>query len=193
MWIATRNCALAIAATGLLWGCGSHEATPGAKVTRAASAKRPPKVDDGSRNLVSAVAANKSTTMPLQVKFALKARPDVGQPVDIDLVMVPLSGSLDRLSGKIEAGEGLEVQDGAQITPVDRPVEGTAIHHTVRVVPKHDGIFTFSAVLTVDAAGQATTETYAMPVIAGAGLPDLPAAPSSAAPAPAPPATAAAH
>jgi hypothetical protein len=192
MWIATRNCALAVAATGLLWACGSHEATPGAKASHGPTAKRAPKVDDGSRNLVSAVAANKSTTMPLQVKFALKARPDVGQPVDIDLVMVPLSGSVDRLSGKIEAGDGLEVQDGAQITPVDRPVEGTAIHHTVRILPKHDGIFTFNAVLTVDAAGQATTETYAMPVIAGAGLPDLPSSPNPAAQTPTPP-TAAAH
>ncbi len=195
MWIATRNVALAVAVTGLLWGCGSHDGTPGQKVTRANAARKAAKVNDGSQMLVSAVAATKPGTMPLQVKFALKGRPDVGQPLDVDLVIVPLSASVDRVVGKIEAGDGLDVQDGAQIAAIDRPVEGTAIHHAVRVLPKRDGIFTFNAILTVDSGGQSTSETYSMPLIAGAGVPELPAAPTASATTATPtaPATAAAR
>jgi hypothetical protein len=85
------------------------------------------------------------------------------------------------------------VQDGAQILPVERPVEGTPLHHTLRVVPQRDGIFTFNAIVTVDAGGQSTTETYAMPLIAGSGLPELPTNPTPAPTSSAPPATAAAH
>jgi hypothetical protein len=180
MLIANRNIYLGVALAALLWGCGSGS-QPDAralKAHQAASAHKQMRPDDGSRNLVSAVAVNKVASMPLQVKFALKARPDVGQPLDVDLVIVPLSGSVDRLSGKIEASDGLTVEDGAVIAPLDRPVEGTAIHHAIRVLPHRDGIFTFNAVLTVDSAGQTLTESYGMPLIAGAGIPDLPAKPT---------------
>lgn len=179
MLIAKRNIYLGLAVAALLWGCGS-DSQPDARALRAQKAASAHKArpDDGSRNLVSAVAVNKVTSMPLQVKFALKARPDVGQPLDVDLVIVPLSGSVDRLSGKIEGTDGLSVEDGALIAPLDRPVEGTAIHHAIRVLPHHDGIFTFSAVLTVDSGGQTLTESYGMPLIAGAGMPDLPAKPT---------------
>jgi hypothetical protein len=194
MWIATRNLAVAVAVAALAWGCGSHDGSslPLPKLTKSSAVKKPAKPDDGTRELVSAVAANKTSTVPLQVKFALKARPDVGQPLDIDLVIVPLSASVDRIAGRVESSDGLDIQDGAQIAPLERPVEGTPIHHTLRVVPKRDGIFTFNAVLTVDAAGVSNSETYSMPLIAGAGMPDLQAAPTATPPSPAP-ATAAAH
>jgi hypothetical protein len=173
----------------LLVGCGSGAHVPAVISKPHPSVKKLPKPDDGSRNLVSAVTANKTGNLPLQVKFALKARPDVGQALDVDLVVVPLSASVDRIAGKIEGSDGLQIQDGAQLTPVDRPVEGTPLHHTIRVLPQRDGIFTFNAVLTVDSGGQSLSESYAMPLIAGAGLPDLPAKPTAATPT----TTAAAH
>lgn len=179
MLIVNRNICLGLALAALLWGCGSGSQPNGLASTahKPASARKQAS-DDGLRNLVSAVAAKKVASMPLQVKFVLKARPDVGQPLDVDLVIVPLSGSVDRLSGKIEGTDGLSVEDGAQIASVDRPVEGTAIHHAIRVLPQREGIFTFNAVLTVDSAGQTLTESYGVPVIAGAGMPDLPAKPA---------------
>jgi hypothetical protein len=133
-----------------------------------AKAKRTVKPRD---TLVSAVAAHRNTALPVQVKFDLKQRPDVGQPVEVNLVIVPMSGSVERISGKIQGDDGLELVDGVDIPPSDRPAEGVAIQHTVTVRPQHDGIFTFSAVVTVNAGSQSGTETYSMPLIAGAGLP----------------------
>jgi hypothetical protein len=138
---------------------------------RAAAARAAKPAD----SLVSAVAANKSSTVPLQVKFDLLDRPDVGKPVDVKLVIVPMSGSVDRISGKVQADEGLELVEGAQIPATERPAEGVPIEHAIKVRPQRDGIFTFSAVVTVDSGGVSSSETYSMPVIAGAGLPDLPA------------------
>ena len=179
MLIVNRNVYLGLALAALLWGCGSGSQPDGQGPTAHKGAMRKHTLpEDGSRNLVSAVAAHKVASMPLQVKFALKARPDVGQPLEIDLVIVPLSGSIDRLSGEIEGTDGLSVEEGAQIAALERPVEGTAIHHAIRVTPHRDGIFTFNAVLTVDSAGQTLTESYGMPLIAGAGMPDLPAKPT---------------
>jgi len=134
---------------------------------------------------VNAVADPKGgDPVPVQVKFQLRSRPDVAQPLDVDIAIVPVSGSVDRVVGTVEGEDGLDVVDGAQIPAADRPPEGVSIPHIIRVLPKRDGIFTLSAVLTVDSAGQSSRATYSIPIIAGAGMPDLPAKPAaSAAPA----------
>jgi hypothetical protein len=182
MWSATRNPAVWLLAAGFLCGCGSGQPSAGTASGIAAAKKHPPKpVDQLAARMVSAVAASKSPTVPLQVRFDLRARPGVAQPLDIDLVIVPTSASVDRVSGKVVADEGLELVDGAQIPATDRPPLGVPIAHTIKVLPKRDGIFTFSAVVTVDSGGQSTTETYSMPLIAGAGLSGAPAKPAATA------------
>jgi hypothetical protein len=183
MWILGRKLALALLVAGLIGGCGGSPhpgAAPGAK-SHAPSARALNPADALSPDLVSAVAANKSA-LPVQVKFELKGRPQVGQPVDIEVVIVPNSASVDRVSGKVEAEEGLNLVDGGQIPPAEHPAEGVPIRHNIRVQAQRDGIFTFNAIVTVDSAGQSTSETYSMPLIAGAGIPDLPAKAASSTP-----------
>jgi hypothetical protein len=175
-WILSRNFALCLAAAALLAGCGSRSSSGDAAGQAAAkpmTRKTVSAVDELSANMVSAVAASKPSTLPIQVKFDLRGRPDVGQPVEVDLAIVSMSASVDRVSGKVEGEDALEVVDGAQIAATDRPVEGTPIRHSVKVLPRQEGIFTVRAVVTVDAGGQTSTETYAIPLIAGGGAPDL--------------------
>ena len=183
MWTFTRNLSAALAAAGLLWGCGS-----GKDAGSAGAAKQQPTVRkalkpaDKTLSMVSAVAdRTRGGPVPVQVKFELKARPEPAQPLDVDIAIVPVSGAVDRVTGKVEGEDGLELLDGAQIPTAERPAEGVAIEHTVRVLPKRDGIFTLSASLTVDAAGQTTSATFAIPVIAGAGMPELQAKPAGTA------------
>ena len=178
MWIYCRNLTLCLVAAALACGCGSSaqpDAAAKAAAAAAAARKAASSVDAASRNLVGAVALNKTPSIPVEVRFALHERPAVAQPVDIDLVIVPLSASVDRVLGKVVSEDGLEVVDGAQIPATDHPTEGVPIRHTIRVVPRQDGIFMFSAVVTVDSGGEASTQSFVMPVIAGAGLADLPA------------------
>jgi len=184
-WILGRNLALSVAAAALLVGCGSGSSGDGARPAAAKPATRKAlnAADELSRNMVGAVAANKPSTLPIQVKFELRDRPHVGQPVDLELAIVPMSASVDRISGKVEGEEGLEVVEGAQIAPTDHPVEGTPIRQSVKVIPKEEGILTVHAVVSVDAAGQTSSESYAIPLIAGDGVPDQSAAVAAAAPA----------
>ena len=189
-----RKLALVLAAAAMLAACGSHS-PGGGPVSQAAKsvAKKPLNpMDQLSRNMVSAVASTKPSAVPVQVKFELRGRPDVGQPVDIDLAIVPMSGSVDRVSGKVEAEDGLELVEGGDIAASDRPTEGVPIRHAVKVLPKREGIFTVRAALTVSASGVASTESYSMPLIAGnpSQSPVPPTAPPAA---PAAPVTAAAQ
>ncbi|HYL70819.1 MAG TPA: hypothetical protein VEY89_05910, partial [Candidatus Dormibacteraeota bacterium] len=175
-----RNLGLLLATVGLLAACGSGSTESAVAARRSAAHKAVSPADAQARNMVNAVAdAKGGDPVPVQVKFQLKSRPDVAQPLDVDIVIVPVSGSVDRIVGTVEGEEGLDIVDGGQIPAADRPPEGVSIAHTIRVLPKRDGIFTLSAVLTVDSAGQSSRETYSIPIIAGAGMPDLPTKPST--------------
>jgi hypothetical protein len=168
---------LTLLAAALLGGCGFHSpgGGPAGQPASKTVAKKPLNAEDEfSRNMVSAVAASKPSMVPVQVKFDLRARPDVGQPVGVDLAIVPMSASVDRVSGKVEGEDGLELIEGGEIAATERPAEGVPIRHAVKVLPKRDGIYTVRAVVTVEAAGVSSTESYSMPVIAGTGAGENP-------------------
>jgi hypothetical protein len=177
-----RCSAAALGAAAVLCACSSGE-TPGAGASAARSSQAAPRKSPPSSllspDMVSAVSASGAGAPAVQVKFELRQRPGVGQPLDIDLAIVPASGALDRVSGKVETGDGLELAAGGEIPPTERPVDGVPILHSVKVLPKKDGIFTVSAILSVDAAGQSSSQTFSIPVIVGAGLPEPPAKPAT--------------
>ena len=198
MWKLATNATAALLIAALLGGCGSsHEETPATRAaTRAKKALNPQ--DVLARSLVGAATSVKpgSSPIPVQVKFALLGRPDVAQPVDIDLAILPTASNLDRIFGKVEGEEGLELVGSGELEPAEKPVENTPIKRTIKVLPKKNGIYLLTAVVSVDMGGQVSTQSYSIPVIAGTGIPDLPTKPVTAA-APAttasasPPATAA--
>ena len=176
----TGNLGAALAATLMLVGCGSGE-TPGIAGGAAKPAAAPRKAQPGdvlSPNMVSAVGGARIGPASVQVKFELRERPDVAQPLDIDLVILPASSSLDRLYGRVEVADGLQLTEGAQIAPTDRPAQDAPIRHSIRVLPTRDGIFTVNAVVSVDSAGQSWSQTFSIPIIVGAG-PALPVKSSS--------------
>ncbi len=179
-----------LAVAGLAAGCGAgtpSQTTAAASAAAAAARKPVNPADARLRTMVNAVPSNKPSTLPVQVKFELKERPEVAQPLEIGLVIVPLSAAVDRVSGAIEADDGLELIEGATIAATDRPPEGVPIEHALKVLPRHDGIFTFRVKITVDAGGQTSSETYSMPVIAGEGIGPAPKpTPPGSKPAPSP-------
>jgi predicted small lipoprotein YifL len=173
----TRHAAVCLAAAASVCGCGSKGPTgttgPPGHAPAVHTATNPAAAI--SRRMVGAVAANKPAAAPVQVRFELRQRPSLAQPLDIDLVIVPTSPAIDRVSGTVVTDDGLDLVEGAEIAPTERPAEGVPLEHTVKVLPRRDGIFTFNAVVKVDSGGQTSTETFSMPVIAGAGVKDEPA------------------
>lgn len=162
-------------------GCGSQsEPAPAQAKVAAPVRKAASPADSLSPYLVAAVTTAKSGAALLQVKFELGGRPVVGDPVDVDLVIVPQADHIEQISGTVQGEEGLEVVSGGTIAPADKPLFGTPIHRTIKVRATRDGIFSLSAALAVEADGQTLAPVYSLPVIAGDGLAE--AAPNSAAP-----------
>jgi hypothetical protein len=164
----------------LIAGCGSKQ-PPGATPSAQRPQRPPSRAQTLSRTMVSAVVSNKSAALPVQVRFSLGARPKVAEPLDIGLVVLPTSSTIDRLSGKIVTDDGLEVVGSAEITPTDHPAEGVPIERGVKLLPQRDGIFTFNAVITVDSGTNTSTQSFSMPLIVGAGTGAQQPAPASSA------------
>jgi len=188
-----RNLLVILAAAALCSGCGSHASGDGAAAQSATKKIGKTAVNPSdaiSRNMVSAVASNKPSNVPVQVKFELRDRPDIGQPVTLDLAIVPMSASVDQVSGKVEGEDGLELIEGGEIAASDRPAEGVPIRHSVKVLPKRAGIFTLRAALTVYSSGVSSSESYSIPLIAATAAPESSGKPAAGAATPPPTAAA---
>ena len=168
---------------GLLTGCGAAD-TPVAQAlnpTKKKAQEKPKQAtaaDASTANMTSAVNLSKSTG-PVEVKFEVLTKPQPGQPLDIDLALIPNDAIL-RLMMKVDADRGLELVKGSDPLAVERPGVGVPIRRTLTVVPKADGIYVLTATVTTTVEGDSKTLSYAVPLIAGGGVPELPTKTSTA-------------
>jgi hypothetical protein len=170
-WPVTRRAALVLAAGVILAGCGSGKSPIGPMM----GGRHPPAVKKPlvrgptpPTEMVGAVGEGKPGSGRVSVRYDLKMRPQVAQPLDLNLVILPTAG-IDRVSGKIEADDGLELVSGADIAATERPAEDVPISHSIRVVPQREGVLMLRAIITADSGGQPSSQTFSIPLIAGAG------------------------
>lgn len=158
--------ALMLAAT--LAACDSAE-EPAAGTQRAAARKvMSPEAAKAAANMVEAVPAGEGTAL-IHLKFELAERPEVGHPLEISLVFIPVS-PLERLYARFTAGEGLELVKGSETEQIARPIVGSAITHSLTVVPKRNGIFNVQAAVLMDSETESLSRNFSIPLIAGSGI-----------------------
>jgi hypothetical protein len=169
---------IAALAAGLpgLAGCGSRDGPSAAVSSENAKSRKlhePSKVtqprEENLGEMVAAVSATK-VGPPVELRFALSQRPEVGQVLDLDVAVVPRAPVPDSVSVSFQVTEGLDIVDGAQLEKIDKPVEGTPLRHTVKILPKRDGIFAVTAIVALGSSSQDSSRTFSIPVIAGEGL-----------------------
>ena len=152
-------------------GCGSSSGPAPTPAKAAAPVKKAATpADNLSPYLVSAVTNGKNGAPMLQVKYELAGRPNVGDPVDLDLVIIPQADNIDSIAGTVQGDDGVEITSGETISPAEKPTYGNPIHRALKVRAKRDGIFTLSAALTIETGSQTLAPIYSIPVIAGNGL-----------------------
>jgi hypothetical protein len=122
--------------------------------------------------MVAAVSVGKGGP-PVGLKFELRSTPQPGQPVDLDLAVLPDAAAIDRIDGRFDGSENLALVEGGDLGAVEKPAQGSVIRHVVRLLPKQDGIFTVTAAVTVTLANDSITRTFTIPVVVGEGLPEL--------------------
>jgi len=158
-------------------GCGSGDKTAADSPARVKAHKQPKVVvsaksrEEDLGDMVAAVAAAKGGP-PVELKFSLPTRPEVGQVMELDVAVVPREPVPDSLSVSFQVADGLDIVGGAALERVDKLVDGAPIRHVVKILPKRDGIFALTAVVSFAVSNQDWSRTFSIPVIAGEGLPE---------------------
>jgi hypothetical protein len=174
--ISRAGCVVAVAGALLgLYGCGSSSGSADSAHSKQKGSAGQHVTDPANRppqDMVAAVSAGKGGP-PVGLKFELRSTPQAGQPVDLDLVVLPDAPAIERIDGRFDGNENLTVVEGSDLAAIEKPAQGSVIRHVVRLLPKQDGIFTVTAAVTVTLANDSITRTFTIPVIVGEGLPEL--------------------
>jgi hypothetical protein len=131
----------------------------------------PPPVDPVAKAMAGMVEAvgPSSGQSPVQLRFSIRERPQVGQDDEIDYALIPLAQGLDEIRLVFGALNGLEVVNRGPALAAIRPASGVPIFGSVTVRPVKAGLFTLTAAVAVQSPTQAVVWPFTIPVIAGEG------------------------
>ena len=182
--VRTRSRAVAMAfglALVLLFaGCDSLSDPKAATAVAQGKASSKTDIKGSDPDMVGAFSTARGPSGLVDLKFKLSQRPAVGEPVEIELELIP-TVELERLFGHFQAAEGLQIVSGAETEHFEHPVKGVPVTHKLTVTAKSDGIFYVTAVLLADSDKESVARNFSFPIIAGQGLDEAPATEASAA------------
>lgn len=144
---------------------GSHAAAP---LHTAPKAHPLPKADPAVKALagmVDAVGPSRSHP-PVDLKFAIHDRPTPGQDDVIDFALIAQRPGVQRLRVAFTSSSALKVvtQTAAE---ADKPMPGTPVFGSVTVRPAAAGLYTLTAIVTVQSPDQTLVWPFSIPLIAG--------------------------
>jgi hypothetical protein len=163
-------CVVSVSLFGCNWA-GSEGATSASGV----AARKPSAADS---DMVAAVSTTRSAGV-VELRFAVAKRPKVGEPVEIEFSITP-SVPLDGLFARFQVTEGLQLVAGGETEHLEDAPGGVSVGHKVTVLPEADGIFYITAVVLADSETESVARTFTIPLIAGQGFVESPAAPAAA-------------
>jgi hypothetical protein len=182
----TKGSLLPFVAVVLLAACHGSDQAPGSKpapAARAPTTAQGPTPEQLTVGMVEAVTIGKST-LPVAVKFDLPRRPQVGQPLDVVIAVMPQDAAG---SARVEAAGVDGLQLGASAGPFDipSPQAGQVYRLTVPVIPSAEGVQFLALVVSLKRDDVIESRSFSVPLIVGAA-----AAPGAAGAVPAGPRTA---
>jgi hypothetical protein len=129
----------------------------------AGAGKKPPAADDESR-LASAVVTGK-TSAPVNLKYDLAAKPDVGQPFEIELDFLPRLPA-DTLDVEVTGMPGLTLV-GSGAVKFDKVQAGGTYIQKVLVQADAIGTYYVSVIAKMITPTQTEVRTFSVPVVVG--------------------------
>jgi len=143
----------------------------------AAAARAPvkPPANPGDVELVSAVATDVYAgrdDAPFDLRFRLLARPEVSQPLQIELVAVPTPDSqFVRLQLAAQPGDGVTLNGDTSFDDRDLPT-GERARHVINALPRQPGVLQIFVAAVATTNRTSLTRQFAIPLIAFGAQPD---------------------
>jgi hypothetical protein len=142
----------------------SPQPAPGApRVNVPVAAKKGPGAEELTAGMVE--AANQGISqLPVKLKFDLRERPAIGQPLDIDVAVLP---QIDAISGHVvvAGGDGLTVAPGANQLELPAIEAGQVYRQGIKVTPTVDGVLLLSLTVSLKHDDQTDSRTFSIPLI----------------------------
>lgn len=169
---ALRNLLIAGVTLLVIIGCGSDTDTSapppaGADEPReqaTATATQPAKPDP-TAGMASAVGTGKPGA-PVNLKYDLLSRPVVGQPVEVELAIVP-TAPIALLKTSVTGMEGLSLGGTESITDVENPSFDEPTRFRFTVTPNENGMFYVTVMLSVTSTGAEQFRSFSIPLVVG--------------------------
>ncbi len=106
---------------------------------------------------------------PVELRFSIHDRPQVGQDDEIDYALIPEAGGLETVRVVFGAMGGLQVASHGPTLAAIKPATGVPIFGSLTVRPVKAGLFTLTAAVAVESGGESVIWPFSIPVIAGEG------------------------
>jgi hypothetical protein len=147
--------------------CHGDSGTPSpstakAPVSVAVPVRKGPTAGELTAGMVEAASQGKSQ-LPVELKFDLQQRPALGQPLDVNIAVVP---QIDAGAAQIQiAGEGFTVAPGSN--PIDLPTvaAGEVYRQTVKVTPTVAGVLLLGLTISLKHDEMTESRSFSIPVI----------------------------
>ncbi|HUX72887.1 MAG TPA: hypothetical protein VMV25_03195 [Steroidobacteraceae bacterium] len=173
----------AVCAVLALAGCHGKSAPPvpsgGARAPKARSAPPGPTLAEQTKGMVEA-ASQTASTVPVRLKFELSERPAVGQPLPIELAILPQIG-VDAAAVAVADSTNLKVGAQDQAFSFAALAPDKAYRRTISVTPATDGLLQLDIAVTLRHDAIAEQRKFSVPIIVGGVAKVAPDAAASAA------------
>lgn len=158
----------------LLAGCGYFGGSPHSPVAHPAAkaAHRVKAADPAAYALAAMVEAvgPSSGTPPVELRFSIRDRPQVGQEDEIDYALIPEVAGVDTVRVAFgSVSEELKVVNRGPLLAGIKPAVGVPIFGSVTVRPLKAGLFTLTGAVGVESSGQSVVWPFSIPIIVGEG------------------------
>lgn len=142
----------------------SSEAPPAATQPAESASAGPATAAAGNERMANAVVTSK-TAAAVDLRYDMLAKPDVGQPFEIELVFVPRAPA-DALHVEITGMEGLTVVSGGALA-FDNVQAGERYSGKVLVQADAAGLYYIGLVAKMSSKVQTEARSFSVPVVVG--------------------------
>jgi hypothetical protein len=140
------------------------QAAPTPQVRAPLPAKKGPTAAELTAGMVEAVSQGKSQ-LQVQLKFDLRQKPTVGQPLDVDIAVMP---QIDAGGAEVQitGGDGLSVAEGASLIELPAVQADGVYRQSFKVTPTAEGVLLLGLTVSLKHDEMAESRVFSIPVIA---------------------------
>jgi hypothetical protein len=140
------------------------QAAPTPHIRAVLPAKKGPSAAELTAGMVEAVSQGKSQ-LGVQLKFGLRQRPTVGQPLDVDIAVMPQieAGAAEV---QITGGDGLTVAEGANQIELPTVQADEVYRQSFKVTPTVEGVLLLGLTISLKHDEMTESRAFSIPIIA---------------------------